>query len=492
MKRISTIFFTLFAMVAGLGCADEHNEFAGDPMIRYVGKCTGLTVSPGWERVELNWKNNVDPTIDKIKVVWSDADVARDTLLDGRSESVNIKHLSDATYAFEVYAMDKEGNLSLAETNYGRPFTYTHESVAGFSKVVTKYFPVKDNLILFFGPWQDNLKEVTLNYYEGNEEKNVPLTEEEVSGKFMMLEHVNFDFPVLVMRKAEVEGCLDEVVFEPHELDMSERTLNNDFMKYLRIRYNLDVVTDEFVNTQKTLEFDYDLSSLEDVLYFPNLEKLVLGGNRYNLDDTYLEYYGGSKLSDEKASSYALEKISSLLGVEIERYHNHYFSGSFGFIREMGKPTIPELDYFDATNWTIEPSIKDESGYQAHEENLLDNDPVTIWQVNTIQSAPRTHEFTVDMGEEKALDGFKVVQANSMYLYLLPDLVRISLSRDRQNWETAMFFEENTVGNLAGEVTILRTNGRKTARYIKIGMSDKALYGSYGACMADIVPFVDK
>lgn len=40
---------------------DTFKEFAGDGEIKYLGKCDNLTVTPGWERLIINWDNTPDP-----------------------------------------------------------------------------------------------------------------------------------------------------------------------------------------------------------------------------------------------------------------------------------------------------------------------------------------------------------------------------------------------------------------------------------------------
>lgn len=58
-----------------------------------------------------------------------------------------------------------------------------------------------------------------------------------------------------------------------------------------------------FIDTDKTLEFDYDMASLEDVLYCPNLEKVVIGKNRYLTTLT------------EKADKSVLEEVEKSIAI---------------------------------------------------------------------------------------------------------------------------------------------------------------------------------
>ena len=56
-----------------VGCEDledTYDEYAGDGMIRYVGKCSNLEVQSGWNRLKVKWKGNLDAPIDKETITW--------------------------------------------------------------------------------------------------------------------------------------------------------------------------------------------------------------------------------------------------------------------------------------------------------------------------------------------------------------------------------------------------------------------------------------
>ena len=61
MMKTKLYYMTwLFAALFAISCEDledTYDEFAGDGMIRYVGKCTDVTVKLGWERLIVEWKN---------------------------------------------------------------------------------------------------------------------------------------------------------------------------------------------------------------------------------------------------------------------------------------------------------------------------------------------------------------------------------------------------------------------------------------------------
>ena len=49
----------------------------------------------------------------------------------------------------------------------------------------------------------------------------------------------------------------------------------------LKARYGQDDVSEEFITSLEEFEYDYSITSFEDILNLPNLEKLILGKNRY-------------------------------------------------------------------------------------------------------------------------------------------------------------------------------------------------------------------
>ncbi len=491
-------------MVFLVGCEsieDTYSRFSDEGMIRYVGKCNDLKVMPGWERVELAWTNSIDPTVEKIKIVWkTDDQNVRDTLIAGDVENCNIKNLLDGVYTFEVYAVDYDGNCSLAEIGHGRPYSYVHEEVIGFSKVVTKYFQVKNNVILFFDRWQPTLKEVTLSYYRNDQEIEKKLTETEVNGKYFVLREIDIDKPIIISRIGTLAECPDEIVFEPTKLDLNVRTFTNDFSTQVKNRYQVNNINEEtFFSSVTELELDRDLKSLEDILYFPNWQKVVLGKNRY-MDPDYVatgETKYASTLEELEKSLYILDLAYELAGVTVECYNGHYISDADitgrNYIQKMGNPKLPVLNYLNTEGWTISATVEDETGYDSHMEYLLDNNPSTIWKPRMNSSFVQTHELTIDMKTEKTIKGFKIaqkafVQGDGDMPYLPVD-IKIQTSSNSISWNIPLIAEENVIGNSPGEITVLELNKPITARYIRIKMNDVVYFQQYNTLLGDFVVF---
>ena len=88
-----------------------------------------------------------------------------------------------------------------------------------------------------------------------------------------------------------------DIVFNSLPLDVHQRVFNSDFVREIQTHYFIDELDENFINTVEVLEFDYDLSTLEDLFYFPNLKKVVLGKNRY-LYEAYKDAVKQSVLAD--------------------------------------------------------------------------------------------------------------------------------------------------------------------------------------------------
>lgn len=93
-------------------------------MIRYLGKCADVEVNPGWERLQVVWKHNIDAGVKKVKITWKSdkgsgemfanpCDPDSEDLMD----TVYIDNLGDAMYTVRVNNVDANGRESLVEEN---------------------------------------------------------------------------------------------------------------------------------------------------------------------------------------------------------------------------------------------------------------------------------------------------------------------------------------------------------------------------------------
>jgi len=492
MKRyvVNLLILTVLLVSCGESLEDTYSDYAGNGKIRYVGKCTELDVTPGWKRLSLQWKNSKDATVDKIKVAWSSDDIQGDTLLDRDVTSFELRNLEDGTYRFDICGVDKDKNESLVLTNYGRPYTEDHETVRTFTNVITKSYRVGSNLVFFMDQWNDNIIEVDLKYKDTQGREIVrPLKEEDFKQNFITLENVSpvVTDSIFILREGKLEGCPDTIRFSPLALNLT-RTFTSDFMSMIRQRYGFTdmsesdkLLFDQFIDTVRVLEFDYDINSFEDVLYCPKLEKIVLGKNRYIYPDPkYGTTADVSVLHDQERSLKVLDKANELTGLKIERYGKHYFENtSISYMTDLGYTSLPLVTYIpvvdvDSIRCSIEDSRADKMLV-----NLLDNDPATRWETS-ILSYLRSYTLTIELKEPKNIRGVKISQIlydpklDGESKYFLPPSIVVKTSMDQADWENVTYTEENMLGRGSGEVTLLPiAEGSREVRYIRVTVYDQ-------------------
>ena len=457
---------------------DTYSDYAEGGALRYLGKCRELNVQPGWKRLIVTWENHVDPVIDKIKLSWSLDGVGRDTLLPKGTTSCSITGLENGTYEIAVYSMDKDGNTSLPALEYMRPYTADHENVMSFTRLVDKYFFVKDRLALVFGEWSDKIETAALSYYSQGVQKNLLLDGDFIDEHkyYLLPDAIDPDSKVVVERSGRVEGCSDLIVFEPYELNR-HRTYTPDFKELMRVKYGQRDVTEQFVATLETLEIDYNISTLEDILNMPALKTLSLAKNRY-LHPSYLSTYkSDSKLNDVDISVFALEVATEVTGLKVERYNKHYFPrDEFDFVEEKGNPELPEITYLKPVGW--EYTYVGEKDYENETDISVLFDEVSGggWKSATSYDKAFRHEFIVDMLTLVTLKGIVVTQQEprlSSQVNYIAQKIQVKTSIDGETWTDATYVVENTLGATKGETTILYFPSSREAKYIKFVVTDQ-------------------
>ena len=498
MKQIYLLLgIVLLALV---GCResleDTISDYTGDGPVRYVGMCSNVTVESGWKRLTVKWKNSLDPNVVENKVTCSAGSYVFDTVVPAAVEECVIRGLEDASYEITVRAIDDKGNASLTtnEVKYGRPYTDNHEEVIGFTRGIMKHFFVKNNLVLFYGTWNANIERFWLEYTgTDNVKREHELNAAEFAKKFVLVEDVQVGKPVVLKRRGRLANCPDEIAFADYTLP-HEPTLLSDFKLAMRERYGETDFKADFLNRTE-LELDYDLVSLEDILAFPNLTKLVLGKNRYMTSD---QMTNSSELSDSKRalSLFCLDVAGKFLqGLEVERYNTHYFPEGTAGITDMKDANLVDLDALttlDMTGWTVNCS-PEVPGFDGN--SLLDDNAKTIWKPLQHSGTARTFELTVDMKSIRSINGLKVMQADvaGVDINFLPIGVKIRVSGNGIDWQNPTYVEENTLGGAPGEATLIRFNRQYDIRYIRVMVSDRRYQtsnqASLGTLLGDIVPF---
>lgn len=521
MKKRKYIINLFAAAALLMGCGesleDTYSDYAGDGKIRYVAKCTEVHATPGWERLLLEWVNGTDATVDKIKVIWSCEGLKDSVLLPRETEAYEINNLTNGTYRFDVCAVDFAGNESLVETTYGRPYTKEHEIMLAFTRGVVKPYFVKDKLIFFSDQWNENIEEIKLQYKNVSGETKFYTFDKETSyGAFITIDDVSLNpkDTIYVLRKGRLENCPDLVEFDPLALSRT-KIFSSGFVNAIERRYGYSTKTKEqedefleFVENATELEFDYDMETFEDVLYCPNLKKLVFCKNRYaNPKQNVYENALPQLRSDEKRSAQVLNKAHEpdVLNLAIEYYscggwYKPYFvEYDLEYMENKGFSELPSMEiiqpealktYSDGNKILCTPS-----DMYAHLEYLLDDKFETYWQ-STTQKELRVYQMQMELLEETEISGIKITQPSYTQYdrqtpYYMPSKISIQVSTDGAVWHNVTYFESNELGLGSAEATLLKfPEGLRRVRYIKFTLRDGTDPG--GNCsikLGDIVLF---
>ena len=497
MKKNAWLFLILLFAIGCDSLEDTYSDYAGDGPRRYLGKCSDVKVLPGWKRLQVSWVNGVDPVVKNIRITWTRDGVVRDSLLPKDATTCNILNLQTGDYEIKVAAVDERGNASFDVITFARPYSENHEAVLAFTRLVSKHFFVKDRLVLFFDPWDENVHEAQLNYTatDGTPKSFNLETIMKKEKYYLLPEAVDPTGKIFIERKGYIEGCVDLITFAPVELK-HERSFVTDFKLWMRNKYGQIDISDSFVENQEELEVDYSISSLEDILHFPNLKKLYLGKNRF-LKETHLEYFARtSEIFELEKTLFALNVAHEVLGLKIDRYNEHFLpvplpSNMKSYTEEQGNPLPPTRTFFDMSPWIFEVSPKDEENYDSHLDWLFDKNLATVWQPDYHNTA-RLHEIKVDM---KSLNGVRISQkdfdpeADKNLLNWLPGVIMIQVSLDGIFWYDASDTKDYPLGNTTAEITDIVFRSPVEARYLKFIVSDQ-LYGkNFSVTLADIEVF---
>lgn len=475
MKNIKYFLIIIIAIMSSCeDMEDTYSDFTGNGKIRYVGKCTDLKIESGWERLKLSWKNSADPTIDSTKIVWEIENVKDSVVLKGDVTSYETDaNLENKEYVFNVYAIDDKGNHSLKTTGYGNPFTNEHILVKSFYNMEDKHFFIEDNLIVFWGDYNSNITNSYIAYYQDGIEKKIPITQDIIGDYLLELNNLDEDKDVTITRSGLLEECYDTIHFNPYKLLRETSNFRPDFTEQLKSTYNLNEIDSEFINNLKVLSLDYNLTSLDDVLSFPDLEKIIIGGNRFMHPSHLTESL--SLLEEQEVSVFLLDKLQQLKGVEVEIYNNHYGIVNYiPFATDGGNPTFPTIDPLNTEGWSITSSTEEE-GYDSNPVNLLDNNVNTLWKPLTSEAVMREHELVIDMKAVKEIKGFVVTQPENTVAYdpaYYPANIQVLISNDGVIWENPFSVKLKPLGKSPGERTILKLKEALTTQFVKIKLID--------------------
>ena len=254
-------------------------------------------------------------------------------------------------------------------------------------------------------------------------------------------------------------------------------------------QYGYDEIPESWAASVETLYLDRSYSSLDDLMNFPKLKKLVLGGKRYILADQVDSEEAQSQVEDTEGTMFALETLHQLTGLQVERYNKHYPSITADYIQEMGLAEEPSQSYISLQGASVTCFPVDEGAFNSHLERLIDGDVNTFWE--PLRSATSTdYTLTINLGSEKTLHGMRFVQRNfqnELETMVIPSTIQVKLSVDGTNWENAAYLEDVVLGNSNGEISHIPFTGNgKTAVFVKLIIPPGTYFTTYFTSIAEI------
>ena len=573
MRKKIYFWLGVFATLFVTGCEDlyeTYDEFTGDGRIRYLGKCSDVEIMAGWERLRVVWKNSTDAAVKWTKITWQAEDdahpfvqmVERAPVVSGTGllDTVYLENLRDGVYTITVSNVAVDSTESLVETMYARPYTTEHEDLRSFTRGITNFYYLGENsgkLAVFLDEDNENLKEMLLRYWGTDGQQHTWNIKEHMTDSLdywgmkairdyirLLPEDEDFDIdftkPITVKRKGFIAECFDEIDFAEEELSREERVLSAAFTRWLAKNYGPDWESQNVLNAIEEVELDYDMTSFQDLLYLPNLKKVVLGKNRFMADGHTTE---NLSFTNNYPSLVALQFLKDTRsGFTVDWYNNHYFnemiedenSMFWGMLYTDILMMCGKIDYAwygdswvniynSGENLAHEPEITpievaddwvitcSDTTYNAYKDEgagwLLDGDITTCFEPGQTLGGT-VFEVEIDMKTSQALHGFKVVQPirtvgseselAQELAYLIPS-IQIEVSEDGYIWNPATYEEGGiTIGDALGEVTFIEIPEElqsRNVRYIRLTMANRHtsdISGGtplYSLRLADVVPY---
>ncbi len=503
MKHTLKALFLFIGMACLLSACQSIDDTYdhGDGEIRYIGKCSNLTVTEGWKRLIVNWDNNIDPIIDKVKVKWSADDMADSVFLERGTTEYNITNLENTTYKIEVCSVDKDGNPSISTSIYGRPYTEQHEEINSFTRIIAKQYFIGDHIVMLFSDWQDEIKSAILKYTKKDgSQGEFELTKDIVGSKLYELpDAIDFNHDITLYRTGTLSNCPDLIEFNPYILSKN-KTYTADFKDFIKSKYGegskeMDVngnIPDSWSNSTESIELDADFNSFEDLLNLPKLKTLRLGKNRYQTEAGAADATRGQyKLYDADLSTKVLNLLHKYNGLTVERYNKHYAAlTSLPYMKEMGMSKLPNYSYIDMSKAKITMAPKDDDDYNSHINYLIDGNVNSCWAPLSTTSMV-TYQITIDLQQEVEATGIKLVQKTfdeySQDNDIAPTTIQAEYAGRDAAFHNATHLETNYIGNSSGETIFLPfTGGKKNVRYIRLSVPSQFYHNFYQVTLAEV------
>ena len=474
-NKVIYIFAAALAVLSSCGDSleDTYKDYAGDGPIRYTGKCTNITVAPGWECLRAKWTPSKDPAVKNIRISWiSENNDTASAEVASTDTAYTIKGLSNQNYRVLVQSVANDGTLSLDNGVTRRPYTYEHEAVTAFTQGFNKYYLYKNHLLLFMGNWSDGIVKFDIAYTNKQEKADtLHLTKDVFAEQNVDVADVDFTKDVTLLRRGLIEGCPDTIDFQPVSLTRNF-LMNSDFKKELRQHYGLgndDV--ENFTASAQTVGVDYDLYSLEDLLYFPNLKTVDLGARRYMLTS----HIQASTVTELKRSLWVINKLHEIGGVEVNMYANAYLGASApSFVKKHDAANVPVSTFYSTKGWNITTSEDDSNNSEL--KNLIDGSASTGWMSWPSDNGARTFDLVINMKATKTIHGVAIEQSqNSDAKNFLPEDVSVEYATADapDTWHYLNGVDDYTLGGAQGETTIVKAATAVNAQYLRITVKER-------------------
>lgn len=564
MRKKLYYWIWVFAAIFAVGCQDledTYDEFTGDGMIRYLGKCSDVEVATGWKRLRVSWKNNLDAAVKYTRITWqSEKDEKPFVQLVERGlvtsetdmmDTIYLENLQDAVYTVTICNVSEDSTESIMTQTYARPYTEEHEDLRTFTRGIISFYPLGDKMAVVLDEDNESISELLLNYWgtDGQEYhwdiKQHMTDSVDMYGMFNIMreymqllpdegygEGIDFTKPITIKRKGRLTDCIDEITFSDEVLSMSERVFSVAFSQLMTRKYGPE--WESRIETIDEVDFDYDISSIEDILYLPNLKTVNFGKNRFMAEGHADE---NLSITDDYKGLMALQFLKDTRdGFTANRYNGQYFNEEY-LAAIMGMPMpykdylemggkidydlltdyyeyndnyefMPSITPLDTTGWKITCSDTTYNGYKKNGAAwLIDGDPTTYFEPGQ-GLAITVFTVDIDMQSPRTLHGFKVSQParnpsnddelEAELAYLVPT-IQIEVSTDGYVWEKATYDEgATTIGDALGEVSFIEIPEAlqsRQVRYIRLTMASRHtsdISGGtplYSLRLADVVPY---
>ncbi|MDR2563032.1 MAG: DUF4998 domain-containing protein [Prevotellaceae bacterium] len=126
MKLIIKNLTLLMMTLATISCGDiyeTHRKYLDMGEETYIGMADSMKVNGGLNRVEIKWKLNSDPKINKCLITWgNDSPTIEVPISDLKADMSKIIDIAEGNYIFKIVVISASGKKSLEQTSSGSSY----------------------------------------------------------------------------------------------------------------------------------------------------------------------------------------------------------------------------------------------------------------------------------------------------------------------------------------------------------------------------------